>query len=361
MTGKPSENDLHLRFWLITFAVTGLILWALAGALLPFILGLAIAYFLDPVVRRMNTAGLPRSLCALLVLLVFISILAGATILLAPIVRVQVADLITSMPEYIRTLEGQVWPFIADVLKHFPSVETDKLQANLAQHSGEAITFVGRVLQQVVSGGLAILDILALFVLTPIIAFYLMRDFPKIVATVDGLLPIKQAPVIRQELRSVNQMIAGFVRGQAMVSLSLATFYSVGLSLVGLKYGIIIGLAAGLLSFIPIVGTVTGVVSSLVMAFIQFDSAGSIAAVAAVFMLAQMLDGYFLTPKLVGDSVGLHPVWIMFAVLAGGKLFGFVGVLLGVPVAGTLAILLRFAIQQYRKSRYYSPMQGPAR
>lgn len=351
---SPNEDHLHVRFWLITLAIFSLVLWLLSGALLPFLLGLVIAYFLDPVVRSMHKAGLPRWLCAFIVLLFFLALISGTALLVAPLIRAQIIDLVTALPAYIKALQEQLWPAIATGLAHIPNVNVDKLQSVLSQYSGDAMNFAGRVLRNLLSGGLALIDLLALFILTPIIAFYLLRDFPKIVENVDNLLPKRHAATIRAELGKMDHMVAGFIRGQATVSLCLAAFYSTALSIVGLKYGMVIGLATGFLSFIPIVGTITGLITSLIMAFIQFDHAGSIAAVAGVFVLAQMLDGYFLTPNLVGDSVGLHPVWIMFAVLTGAKLFGFVGVLLGVPVVGALAILVRFAVRQYRASRYYS-------
>lgn len=355
MSHTPANEDhLHIRFWLITLALFGIVLWLLSGALLPFLLGLVIAYFLDPVVRHMHKWGMPRWLCAFTVLLFFLALMGGTTALVAPLIRAQVLDLLSSLPGYIKVLQEQIWPSIAASLSHIPNVHVDKLQNILSQYSGDAMNFAGRVLRNVLSGGLALIDVLALFILTPIIAFYLLRDFPKIIEHVDSLLPKRHAATIRAELKKMDSMIAGFLRGQATVSLCLAAFYSAALSIAGLKYGMAIGLATGFLSFIPIVGTVTGLIISMIMAFIQFDHASSIAAVAGVFVLAQMLDGYFLTPNLVGDSVGLHPVWIMFAVLTGAKLFGFVGVLLGVPVVGALAVLVRFAVHQYRASRYYS-------
>lgn len=348
----------HLRFWLIVlFGFAGLI-WLLHGMLLPFILAMVVAYFLDPLVRRMEVLGAARWLSSLVVLLVFIAIITGLTIILAPLIRAQVADLIVALPGYVEQLRGELWPRLKDILEHAPivnmGIDMDKLQSSFSSYTGDMVNFIGKVVGQVVSSGFAILDILAVLVLTPIVAFYLMRDWPKITAKVDSLLPKQHAPAIHRELRNVDRMIAGFIRGQAMVSLCLAVIYSVGLSLVGLKYGMVLGLITGIISFIPIVGTALGIIASLTLAFIQFDSFTGVLMVVLVFFIGQMLDGNFLTPKLVGDSVGLHPVWIMFAIMAGGKLLGVLGVVLAVPLAGTLAILLRLGLERYRASRYFS-------
>ncbi|NDE90777.1 MAG: AI-2E family transporter [Alphaproteobacteria bacterium] len=356
MKTESSTDYQYWRFWL--FAVLGFIgaLWLLSGMLMPFVLALAIAYLLNPLVSRMCTFGVPRWLGALIVLLLFITIITTATILLAPIVQTQVVELANSLPGYIETLQKELWPRIKDVLEHIPTVDATKLQDTFSQYTNDIVKFVGKVLGQVVTGSMALLDILALLVLTPVVAFYLMRDWPKILGTVDGYLPVRHAPAIRHELQNIDTMIAGFIRGQAMVSLVLAIFYSITLSLAGLKYGMVIGLISGFLSFIPIVGTLTGIIASLIMAFVQFDQASQIGVIALIFLIAQILDGYFLTPKLVGDRVGLHPVWIIFAVLAGGKLLGLVGVILAVPFAGTIAILIRLMLRQYRRSRYFSPI-----
>ena len=356
MKNEPAETGYHLRFWLLAIAGFCGVLWVLSGVLTPFVLALAIAYFLNPVVSWICKFGAPRSLGALIVLFTFIAIVTTATLLLAPLVQAQIVELISSLPTYVEKLQSELWPRIKDVLEHVPAVDMAKLQDNFSQHTNDVMKFFGRVLSQVVSGSMAIFDILALLLLTPVVAFYLMRDWPKMLAKVDSYLPVRHAPTIRRELQNIDQMIAGFIRGQALVSLALATFYSIGLSLAGLKYGMVIGLCSGILNFIPIVGTLIGIITSLTMAFIQFDTLGQIAMIAVVFAAAQVLDGYFLTPKLVGDRVGLHPVWIIFAVLAGGKLLGLLGVVIAVPFAGTIAILIRLGLRQYRRSKYFSPI-----
>ncbi|MDX1921814.1 MAG: AI-2E family transporter [Alphaproteobacteria bacterium] len=356
MKPHSSDTDYQVRFWLLAILGFCAIVWVLSGVLTPFVLALAIAYFLNPLVSGLCKIGAPRWLGAIIVLLIFLAIITTATIFLAPLIRAQVVELVNSLPSYIDTLQRELWPRIKDVLEHLPAVDTGKLQDTFSQYTTDVVNFVGRMVGNVVTSSMALLDILALIVLTPVIAFYLMRDWQGMLSKVNSYLPVRHAPAIRQELHNIDMMIAGFIRGQALVSLALASFYSITLSLAGLKYGMVIGLISGLLSFIPIVGTLIGIITSLIMAFIQFDNMNSILMVGAIFAIAQILDGYFLTPKLVGDRVGLHPVWIIFAVLAGGKLFGAIGIIIAVPLAGTVAILIRLGLRQYRRSKYFSPI-----
>lgn len=350
------QTDYQLRFWLLAILGFCGVLWLLSGVLTPFILGLAIAYFLNPVVSAMCKIGAPRWLGALVVLLAFISIVTITTLLVSPLVQSQVVELVGSLPAYVEKIEQDLWPRIKDILEHVPATDVTKLQDTFSKYTNDIVSFIGKFLGQVVSGSMALLDILALILLTPVIAFYLMRDWQVMLAKVNSYLPVRHAPVIHRELKNIDNMIAGFIRGQALVSVFFAIFYSIALSLAGLKYGIVIGLISGFLSFIPIVGTLMGIIASMTMAFIQFDTFGQIAVIAGIFAVAQIIDGYYLSPKLVGDRVGLHPVWIIFAVLAGSKLFGLVGVIIAVPLAGTIAILLRLGLRQYRRSKYYSPI-----
>lgn len=354
-----STSRLHLRFWLITAVVFAGLLWLFSGMLLPFVLGMAVAYFLDPLVRRMRVLRLSRGMASLLVLLSFIGILAGLSVVLVPLIRVQIDEFLTTLPGDFDALQQQFWPRIKDTLVHIPGLDTEKLQSGLTAYGGDAMKFFGRVLGHVLTGSMALLDILALFLVTPIVAFYMMRDWPLLVQRLDSLIPPHLAPNIHRVLGKIDQMIAGFIRGQATVSLCLAALYSIGLSLVGLKYGMVIGLVGGLLSFIPIVGSVCALTTAMIVACMQFTAPGSILAVVAVFAVIFTFDSNFMTPKLVGDRVGLHPLWIMFAILAGGKLCGFLGVVLAVPTAGTVAILLGVGLDYYRRSRFFDGRLNP--
>lgn len=356
MSYSASSPAKEWRFWLVVGLLLAIAVWLVGEILAPFIVALLLAYLLDPLVRKLNEFSVPRGLSAGVALLLFIALMVILAMVIGPIVRMQVFDFAHALPGMIDALQSQLWPKLAALFQQIPALGNLKVQAvNLTQYTGNAVNLISVVVGRVLTGGWAFLHLILFFVLTPVITFYLLRDWPVIVTRFESLFPARHAESIHQELRSIDEMISGFVRGQATVSLCLAAFYSTTLYLTGLKYGMLIGLATGFLSFIPVVGTWTGAIVSLTLAFVQFTDPWRIALVGGVFVAAQVLDAYFLTPNLVGSRVGLHPVWIIFAILTGGTLFGFLGVIFAVPVAGTVAILLRAALRQYRASRYYLP------
>lgn len=338
----------RLTFWVGLLIAALAALYFLRGVLVPFAAGMAIAYFLDPLVDRCERIGLSRTVGTLLVLLGFFLAGTGVLLLLVPLIQAQAVQLAETLPRYIERLSIIAEPVIGMVEAWIGDGGGQELNlpAIAAQGGKWAITVVGQVL----SGGAAIANLLSLLVITPIVAFYLLRDWDNIVATVDDWLPRAQAETIREQARIIDQTLSSFLRGQGSVCLILGGFYAVGLSLTGLDFGIIIGLFAGLISFVPFVGTIFGGLLSVGLAAMQFDSVTPIAIVAGVFVAGQVIEGNFLTPNLVGEAVGLHPVWVMFALLAGGSLFGFLGVLIAVPVAAVIGVLTRFALSRYLAS-----------
>jgi predicted PurR-regulated permease PerM len=229
-----------------------------------------------------------------------------------------------------------------------------ELQAEATQFAGQAFTIMGAVLGRIAQRGVAIINLLGLLFITPVVTFYLLRDWEKVLGAIDRALPLDHADTIRRLARESNAAVAGYVRGQALVCVSLGAIYGIGLTVVGLQFGFVIGLVAGLISFIPFVGTLVGATLSIGMALAQFPPDWlSVVKVAIVFAIGYGLESNFLSPKLVGDRVGLHPVWIMFALLAGGALFGFVGVLVAVPVAAVIGVLVRHLLGRYRESAIY--------
>ncbi|HEY0837080.1 MAG TPA: AI-2E family transporter [Azospirillum sp.] len=343
----------QLRFWLVGLALFALGLWMLAGMLLPFVAGLAIAYFLDPLVDRSERWGLPRWLGTVLVLLSFVLVAVAFLLLLLPLVQAQASLLIDTLPHYAQVVRDRVLPAIDQLVHRLSPEDVERLRGAAGSYAGEAVSWIGRVLRGILSGGLALFDVFSVLFITPVVAFYLLRDWDRMMAAVDGWLPRQHATTIRAQAREVDRTLAGFVRGQAMVCLALGAFYALGLSAAGLNFGLVVGLLSGVLSFIPYVGTLFGFVTATGLAFLQFDELWRVGLVVAIFVVGQMVEGNVLTPKMVGDKVGLHPVWVMFALLAGGSLFGFVGVLLGVPVAAVIGVLTRFALRQYLGSAYY--------
>jgi predicted PurR-regulated permease PerM len=341
------------RFWLIILAVFAMLVWLLQPVLLPFVAGMTIAYFLNPVVDTLTRSKLPRWLGSLLVLLGFVLIAVLVAALVLPLLQSQTSALINAAPEYVKQLNDHLRPWLENWVARFAPEDIDQIRDAAGQSVGEAAKWFGTVLQHVVSGGFALFDILALTIVTPVVAFYMLRDWPKLTKTIDGILPRNHYNVIREQLAEIDTTLSGFVRGQALVCLALGTIYTVGLSIVGLHYGAAIGVAAGILSFIPYVGTIFGWVSSVLLATAQFGDWRHVSAVIAVFVIGHALEAYVLTPRLVGHRVGLHPVWILFALIAGVKLMGFTGVLIAVPSAAVIGVLVRFGIQLYKSSILY--------
>lgn len=348
-------------FWLGFGVVALLLLWLLRGMLLPFILGLAIAFFLDPAADFLERRGLSRLWATSLIVFVFFLVVTLLALLIVPRVIDQAVELVRQLPALYQRLRDLAEPLVQRAI-------------DATGGSGDSSNMIGSVLEKVASitanvvgalvgGGIILVDVISLLLITPIVAFYMLRDWDRIIAAVDGWLPRRYAPTIREQAADIQRVLAGFVRGQATVCLALAVFYAIGLSLVGLKYGLIIALLSGLLSFIPFVGTLFGFVASVGVAIAQFwPDYWMVAIVAGIYIAGQMIEGNILSPWLVGNQVNLHPVWMIFGLMAGGALFGFVGVLLAVPVFASIGVLTRFGLRRYMASPLYSgtPPDPPA-
>jgi len=349
------------RFWLLIAVLTAAALWLLKPVLLPFVLGLAIAYFLNPVVDALARRGIARWLCAIGVLLGFATAIGLLMLLILPLLQSQVGALVKAIPGYVEQLRTHALPAVEDWFARVSPGSVEKAQAAAGQYAGSVAGFAGKALQSLVTGSLAIIDVLALLVVTPVVAFYMMRDWPQLTGAVDSALPRRHYDVIRAQLAEINRTLSGFVRGQALVCLCLGFVYGIGLTLTGVPYSAAIGVSAGILSFIPFVGTTFAWVASLAFALAQFNSWMHIGSVVAVLLLGHALEAYILGPRLVGHRVGLHPVWILFALIAGARLMGFTGVLIAVPVAAVTGVLARFAIAQYKASALYKDPLAPNR
>ena len=344
----------QVRFWLVGFAVFVLLVWVLRDMLLPFVAGMAIAYLLDPAVDRLERGGAPRWLATTLVLLSFVLVALLAVVLVVPLIQGQVSDLIDRVPAIVAWFKREVLPRVERLVARLSPEEVERLRTAAGDYAGTAVSWAVDLVKGIFTGAVSFFDVLSVVLITPIVAFYLLRDWDKLVGAVDGWLPRAHLGTIREQAREADRTLAGFVRGQAAVCLVLGLFYAVALTLVGLDFGLVVGLVAGLLSFIPFVGSLVGFISSVGIAFFQYDELWRVGLVAGIFIFGQAVEGNVLTPKLVGDRVGLHPVWVMFALLAAGSLFGFTGVLLAVPVAAVIGVLVRFALRQYLASGYYT-------
>ena len=350
----------QLAYWSIGLLIFLYLVFILGDVLLPFVMGMAIAYFLDPAADKLEDWGLPRWAAATVLTVIFLLAVVAFLLLLAPLLQSQIIKLVGNLPKYVELLRSQAEQFLALVQAKLSPEDVQKLRDAVSGLSGNFIQWFGKALQGVWSGGLALVNLLSLIFITPIVAFYLLRDWDLIVARIDKLLPRRQAQVIRDQALEIDRTLAGFVRGQALVCLMLGVFYAIALTAVGLEFGLIVGLGTGLISFVPYFGMLIGLGLSLGLAFAQFDDWLHIGIVAGIFIFGQIVEGNFVTPKLVGDRVGLHPVWMIFALLAGGALFGFVGVLLAVPLAATAGVLIRFGVGRYLTSPLYGPAAAPA-
>lgn len=348
------NREKQIWFWLAGLALFLTLLYALASVLTPFVAGLAVAYFLDPLADKLETRLKSRTAATALILLAFFAIVSGLAMALFPLLQAQVAGLVTRVPEAVAAAHDLIDPLIAQAQKSLGAEEIQKLRDGAGAFAGNAVAWLIDVLKNLFLGGKAVVNTLSLLFIMPIVAFFMLRDWDKLVVQVDELLPRASADTIRAQFHEIDATIAGFVRGQATVCLVLGTLYAVGLTLVGLDFGLLIGLGTGLMAFVPYVGMMIGLSVAFAVALIQFSDLLPFVLVGAVFAAGQTLDAAFLTPNLVGGRVGLHPVWIIFALMAGGALFGFTGVLLAVPSAAVIGVLVRFAIGRYRDSALYT-------
>ena len=354
--GVPFQR--HLVFWLATLAAVILLLWLLSDILLPFVAGLAIAYLLTPLTDRLERLGVSRLAAALLIITLVVLAFVYLILLVAPILGGQLSSFIESVPGYATKLQTLLSdpsrPWVQKLVG--AGFNTDQSIGDLVSQGAGWIT---AFLRSLWSGGRALVSLFSLVVVTPVVAFYLLYDWHRMIRTVDGWIPVQHRETVRQLAREVDAAIAGFVRGQSAVCLILGSFYAIALSVSGLNFGLLIGLISGLITFVPYVGSMTGLVLSLGVAVAQFwPNYTAILIVLGIFLVGQFLEGNVLSPKLVGESVGLHPVWLIFALLAFGYLFGFVGLLVAVPLAATIGVLARFGLRRYLQSSLYTGVEA---
>ena len=341
------------RWWLVIVAVAAWLIYALSGVLLPFVAGMVAAYFLDPIADRLEAMGLSRTLSTLIITLIFFLFIGASGALLLPVVESQVADFISHIPEYRHSLQDQFGPVVDRIMHTLSAADIERVQGALGEHAGAVAGWALSVAGSLLKGGLALVDILSLLFIMPIVTFYLLRDWDVLVAKVDGWLPRKQAPIIRGRMIEIDQTLSAFVRGQAMVCAILGGYYGLALSATGVELGLVIGLLSGLLSFVPYLGMLSGLMVAAGLAFAQTGGWVLPSTVAAIFAVGHLTESNFLTPRLVGDRVGLHPLWVMFALMTGGATVGMVGLLLAVPVAAIAGVLLRYTLARYLESPLY--------
>lgn len=354
-TPKPGlSREQRILSWIAVILVAGFLIDQLRDVLMPFVVGMAIAYFFDPVADKLEEMGFSRTLATSAILLGFFIALFGLALLLIPTLQKQITSAIQLIPLIVDRFRDALEPLLAQLSTEVDQDTVTSIREAVQKYAGTALKLVSGVISNVWSGGLAVLNILSLLLITPLVAFYLLRDWDRIVEKIDGLLPRDGAPTIRAQFRKIDATLAGFVRGQASVCLVLMVIYAVGLSFAGLNASLLVGIAAGALAVIPYIGAAISLIIGVALAVAQFHQDWvPILFVALVFITGQTLESYILTPRLVGGRVGLSPIWIIFAMLAGGSLFGLTGVLIALPVAAIAGVLVRFGIDQYLDSDLY--------
>ena len=353
----------QLRYWGIATAVFLIVLWFLGDVILPFVLGGAIAYCLDPIADRLERTGLSRAASVAVITLATILLFVLLFLLVIPTLIQQTSSLINTAPELFDRLRS-------GLLERFPQLmDAESTISKQLVAIGETIQARGgELVNSVLSSALGLLNIIILMVVVPVVAFYMLLDWDNMTAKVDSMLPRDHVETVRMLARDIDKTLASFIRGQGTVCLILGTYYAVALMLAGLNFGLIVGFIAGLITFIPYVGALVGGALAIGLALFQFWGSIEIVTgdfttygtdwirigiVAGIFALGQFMEGNILTPKLVGSSVGLHPVWLLFALSVFGSLFGFVGMLVAVPIAAMIGVVARWGVSQYKQSLLY--------
>lgn len=349
----------QVMFWVCVFALVMGLVYLFEGIILPFVLGTAIAYLLDPVVKAMRRRNIPRWAAALLMIGSFALFVTLALIFLLPLAYREIAQLINDLPSIFQKIDGISQRYSRILQERFHTKGLPSLQEAFKSNMATAVSAGGSLMLGIVTGGKAILNVLYVVVLTPIVAYLMMNDWPRMKRWLDDMVPRRGHDVVGQLWHEIDVKLSGFIRGQLILSFLLGVIYSIALTIAGLNYGFLIGVAVGIGSLVPLVGSTTGLIVSLAVAWFQNHDLSYVAVIAGIFFASQFVETNILTPRLLGKSVGLHPLWILFALLAGAELAGIVGMLVAVPLAATIGVLVGYAIRKYKKSTFYVPEEVP--
>jgi predicted PurR-regulated permease PerM len=363
MVDQPAHNPFSLAlsqrtvplFWGALLVVLGFLFYLLQGMLMPFVAGFLIAYIFNPLVQKMEQWHLPRALGSAVVIGLFIVLIGVLLCVTLPFLKSELLFLLGHFPEYGQHVLKKMEPFLGQFSQYVSVDEFDSLKKMATGSFGQLFSWFFKFLGTVFTSGLALANILSLIFIAPVVAFYLLKDWQFVLAKLDALIPRRQVTRFRSLFREIDKTLGAYARGQLLVCVVLALYYSVALTLVGLDSAFVIGTLTGLLAFIPYVGFLTGLLIALLLGVIQFATWGGVGLVALAYAGGQLLESLFLTPKFVGGHTGLHPVWIMFALFAGAVLSGFMGVLLALPVAAVLGVCIRLMVQAYLESSLYNP------
>jgi predicted PurR-regulated permease PerM len=337
---KTKQNKLFLSIIIVT--ILCLFIYLVRSILLPFIVAIIAAYFLNPAADKMQKLGLSRMLATIVITSSFFLVSLILTAMLAPVIYNQFITLLHTIPTYVTYVNEIIIPEFSKILEKIDPNALEKAKESIGDASGITLKFIGTIATNLLNSGIIALNLLSIILITPIVTFYMLNDWHKIVANVNSLIPVKYKKTVKTLALEIDRILAGYIRGQTQVCLIIGAFYAIGLTIAGLEFAIFIGLATGLLLFIPYVGMLVGFLVGMLVAFFQFADMGHLAIIAGIFLVGQILESVFITPNLVGNKVGLHPIWIMFGLLAGSAMFGFIGVLVAVPVTAVIGVLARF-------------------
>ena len=349
----------QLLFWLVALVVLVLFLLVFRQILLPFVAGMALAYALDPVADWFQRRGFSRLAATLTIVVLFVVIFVAVLLLIVPVLVNQLADFIERIPTYSERVQNLFAWALNSRLARALGIDVETIRSSLGSLVSQGTTWFTAVLSSLWNGGQALVGAVSVLVVTPVVAFYLLYDWDRMVAVVNSWIPRDHVEEVRRLARDMDATTAAFVRGQGLVCLTLGIIYAIGLMIVGLNFGLLIGVGAGLLSFVPYLGFTIGFVLSIVVALVQFlPNWLPVGGVVLVFIIGQAIEGYVLQPRLIGTRVGLHPVWLLFALFAFGLLFGFVGLLIAIPAAAAVGVLIRYALSRYLTSPIYRGQTG---
>ncbi|MBQ75456.1 MAG: AI-2E family transporter [Gammaproteobacteria bacterium] len=347
-------STLEKTFALLLLAASLFAIYLLQPILMPFLVGIALAYLGDPIVDRLETFGLSRVIGVLIVFVVFLMVFVGSLLIVVPVLIRETGALIRDIPAFVAWLQQTTSPYLVELFGVDPfDLNLDSLKKRITSDWQETGGIVGRILSKVTASGVALLATIANIALTPVVAFYMLRDWDHVMLRIREMIPRDLVDRVVSLMTECDEVLSAFLRGQMLIMILLGCIYAMGLTLIGLKLAFLIGMVAGLASIVPYLGFFVGIIAASLAALFQFQDAIHLLYVGVIFGLGQMIEGMVLTPWLVGDRIGLHPVAVIFAVLAGGQLFGFVGVLLALPVAAVIMVFVRHLHLSYLSSEYY--------
>ena len=341
-------------FWSGITGVALILLTLLSKPLVPFFIAFVFAYMLSPLISKVcRKYHLPRNLVAVIIFIFFLGIFSVALLVLMPAIYHQVAILIAKIPAYKDYIQTELVPQVTAKVQSFDPKIADKVRDSIQSIINGTFSIITSVFNNVWGYTMATINIFVVILLVPIILFYLLKDWPKITQNLNNLLPYQERNKIREILSSINDLLSAYIRGQFNVCLILSAYYGIGLSILGVDLGLLLGILSGFLIIIPFIGTFIAFSLAMIVGYVAFGYTAKLGFVMTLYVVGYLMENYFLTPKIIGDRIGLHPLWIMFAVLAIGNLFGFIGIFFAIPIAGIIKVLIGYGIQYYKTSRIY--------